>query len=177
MIHLCLRNKIFIHHEKVESFQKISMLLILKALGLDLRQVDHWVEFSSLERTSQFVLKGKFSPIFQRFSSLFREIAIFCFILFIRFLHVIVLLEIIITFYAFHNFPFPAISRFSRIWIFLIFLASYFALWNANEMKILRKINFFYANFFPFQLSEGKKKTVSLSHLLLFRVVTMLFGV
>lgn len=64
------------------------------------------------------------------------QVAIFSFILFIRFLHVIVLLTIIITFYAFNNFSFPRICFLSLFGFIHLF-------GNASEMKISRKIYFF----------------------------------
>lgn len=90
---------------------------------------------------------------YQRFSSFlsssryFLELQYFVLFYLFAFLHVIVLLEIIITFYAFNNFPFPAISRISpnmnssRFSLSLPLRSRFGG--NAKEMKILRKINFF----------------------------------
>lgn len=84
-----------------------------------------------------FVLPSTFFA----FSHLPRKLQYF--LLFIRFLHVIVLLTIIITFYAFNNFPFPAIFSFFRV-----FPLYGFDFRNVNEMKISRKINFSMQIFF-----------------------------
>lgn len=163
MIHLCLKSRIFIHHVKLGSLKRRSSLHYLHSTppprpwlfvsrenlkfwqkALCRRKIIFYQRFSSFLSSSRYFLKLQYFVLFYLFA----------------FLHVIVLLEIIITFYAFNNFPFPAISRISpnmnssRFSLSLPLRSRFGG--NANEMKILRKINFFHANFSHFNLAMGK---------------------